>query len=48
MVYSILCWIGHGVEYILPRMNNFDIKQKMAWNISFFVYTQSTKQNQGG
>ena len=25
---------------ILPRVNNFDIKQKKAWNICFIIYHQ--------
>ena len=24
----------------LPRVNNFDIKQKSAWNICFIIYPQ--------
>ena len=28
------------LNIILPRVNNFDIKQKSAWNISFIIYSQ--------
>ena len=34
------------LNIILPRVNNFDIKQKSAWNICFTMYP-STKQNLG-
>ena len=27
------------LNIILPRVNNFDIKQKSAWNV-FFIYLQ--------
>ena len=32
----------HGAELniILPRVNNFNIKQKSAWNIYFITYPQ--------
>ena len=26
------------LNIILPRVNNFDIKQKSAWNICFIIY----------
>ena len=26
------------LNIILPRLNNFDIKQKMAWSICFIIY----------
>ena len=29
-----------GLDIILPRENNFDIKQKMAWNIYFIIFHQ--------
>ena len=28
------------LNVILPRLNNFDIKQKSAWNICFIIYPQ--------
>ena len=28
------------LNIILPRVNNFDIKQKSAWNICFIIYPQ--------
>ena len=28
------------LNIILPRVNNFDIKQKKAWNICFIIYPQ--------
>ena len=28
------------LNIVLPRVNNFDIKQKKAWNICFIIYHQ--------
>ena len=28
------------LNIILPRLDNFDIKQKLAWNICFVIYRQ--------
>ena len=28
------------LNIILPRVNNFDIKQKEAWSICFIIYQQ--------
>ena len=30
---------GAELNIILPRVNNFDIKQKSAWNICFIIYS---------
>ena len=34
------------LNIILPRVNDFDVQQKMTWNIHILLYTHSTKQNQ--
>lgn len=34
------------LNIILPRVNNFHIKQKKQHGISLLLYTLSTKQNQ--
>ena len=37
------------LNIILPRVNNFDIKQKSAWNIHFIIYPKhQTKCWQNG
>ena len=28
------------LNIFLPRVNNFDIKQNLAWNICFIIYPQ--------
>ena len=35
------------LNIILPRMNNFDIKQKKGKEYLFFIYAASTKQDMG-
>ena len=33
------------LNIILPRVNNFNIKQKLAWNIYFIIYPQDRKKS---
>ena len=34
------------LNMILQRVNNFDIKQKIAWNISFILYPKHETNNE--
>ena len=36
-----------GVGYDLTRVNNYDIKQTLAWNIGFIIYPQHQKESWG-
>ena len=34
-----------GLNITLPRLNNFNIKQNIAWNISFMIYPKHQTKN---
>ena len=38
--YNIRDYSPEVINIILPRVNNFDIKQKKAWNICFIICHQ--------